>query len=153
MIGNPDLIFVTLGTNDSYHGVEIGEYDFETAYTSLSEATFRTAYIKGVKALQALYPSAKIVCVAEWMTDDYKNSIIHICNTLSCEYIDASDYTQTSVDNIHPGILGMMEIASQILYPTDKTLTQSHIAADAKTVGDELTTIKAQIADILAQLS
>lgn len=151
LVGNPDIIFVTLGTNDAYNNVALGEYDFDTTYTELSESTFRTAYIKGIKALQALYPDAFIVCIAEWMTDPYKESILHICNTLACEFVDASDYDIASV--VHPGPLGMMQIAAQVLYPTDKTLTQKHMAADAKVVGEEISSIKSQIAEILSRLT
>ena len=53
LIGSPDMVFVALGTNDSINNVALGEYDYETTYTNLSESTFRTAYIKGIKSLQA----------------------------------------------------------------------------------------------------
>ncbi len=150
LVGNPDIIFVTLGTNDSYHGVTLGEYDYDTPYEQLSEATFRPAYIKGIKALKALYPNADIVCVAEWMTEPFKNSIVDICNTLSCEFIDASDYKEES--GVHPGVKGMMQIASSILFPTDKTLTQNHMAADAEKVGSEFGVVNGEINNIKESL-
>ena len=136
VIGTPDVIFVTLGTNDSSSGVALGEYDFDTAYTSLSESTFRTAYIKGIKALKATYPNADIICIAETMGDDYKNSILYIANTLSCEFIDAGDYKKES--GSHPGVKGMLQIASLVLFPTDSSLTQKHMPADAKETNDRI---------------
>lgn len=135
VLGSPDVIFVTLGTNDSNHAVALGDYDFTTAYTSLSESTFRPAYIKGVKALQALYPDADIICIAEMMEAAYRDSIITIANTLGCVFIDAGDYI--GENGVHPGIKGMLQIASLVLFPTDSTLTQPHMPADAKAVYDK----------------
>lgn len=105
IIGNPDIVFITLGTNDSRNSIPLGEYDFETAYASLNEATFRTAYIKGVKALLASYPNTKIICIAQQMNPEYKNSIIHIAKMLGVTFIDTSDYV--GEDGVHPGLLGM----------------------------------------------
>ncbi len=130
LIGHPDLIFVGLGTNDSGAGVALGEYDFDSAYTNLSESQFRPAYIKGIKALQALYPYAQIVCIAKIMGDEYKESIAHIANTLGVMYIDVSDYESINgAANPHPKAYGMRQIASRVLNPTDATLKQSHISA------------------------
>jgi len=134
VIGLPDVIFVTLGSNDSLNSVTLGDFDFETAYTNLSEGTFRTAYIKGIKALQATYPNAEIVCITEKMDDAYKDSISHIAITLGVKYIDASDYT--AVSGVHPNRDGMSQIAALVLNPTDKTLSQSNIPADGKAVRD-----------------
>lgn len=120
VIGSPDVIFVTLGTNDAYNNVALGEYDFNTAYTSLSESQFRSAYIKGVKALKALHPSAKIVCITELMSEAYRKSVETIAKALDAEYIDASNYT--SYDGVHPGQLGMQQIASIVLSPIDLAL-------------------------------
>lgn len=136
LIGNPDVIFVTLGTNDSNNDVDLGEYDFNTIYTSLSESTFRTAYIKGLKALQATYPNAQITCISEKMKDAYKESIVHIADVLGVSFIDASDYV--GANGSHPGEYGMRQIASTVLYPTDMTFTQNKIPADSKAVRDEL---------------
>lgn len=136
VIGNPDIIFVTLGTNDSRNSISLGEYDFATVYTSLSEATFRTAYTKGVKALLAVFPSAEIICIAQQMNPEYKNSIIHIAKTLGVSFIDTSDYV--GEDGVHPGSAGMRQIASMMLSPTDSTLLFPKVPADSKRVGDEL---------------
>lgn len=117
LVGNPNVVFVTLGTNDSNANVSLGEYDFTTAYTDLSESTFRTAYIKGIKALQTTYPNVKIVCVAEKMQDAYFESIETIADTLGCSFVDCRDY-DTSLDSsgIHPSLYGMNQILSNILY-------------------------------------
>lgn len=136
IIGNPDVILVTLGTNDSSNNVPLGDYDFDTTYTELSESTFRTAYIKGVKALKVIHPNAEIICISEKMTDDYKNSIIYIAERLSVKFIDVSNYDGVAVNNVHPAERGMRQIASHVLFPTDKTLLFNDIPADSKIVGD-----------------
>lgn len=151
LIGNPDVVFITLGSNDSGQSVSLGAYDFTTTYTSLSESTFRTAYIKGIKAIQNSYPNAEIICIAEKMKDEYKQSIYTIAKELSCIYIDASDYTGSS--GVHPAEYGMRQIASLVLYPTDKTFTQSHIPADSKAVGDAFNETSESMFDIAEDLS
>lgn len=117
-LGNPELILVALGTNDSeyFEHVALGEYDFTSAYTSLSEATFRTAYIKGVKALQANYPSAEIVLVTLKMGDGYAESIQTIGKKLGLRVIDAREYHCTPSTDVHPDVIGMRQIASAVLH-------------------------------------
>lgn len=139
LIGNPDLIFVALGTNDSTHNVALGDYDYTTAYQSLSEATFRTAYIKGIKALQALYPQAEIVCIVESMQSAYEESIRNIAKTLSVGYVDISEYTG---NDVHPDAYGMRKIASKVLNNVDDFLFQRNVPADAKATGDAINEIK-----------
>lgn len=146
LIGNPDVIFVALGSNDASHNVPLGEYDFTTAYASLSEDNFRTAYIKGIKALQATYPTADIICISEIMSDEYAESIEHIAKTLGCEYVDVRGYDASSDPNLrHPNAHGMRQIASWVMFPTDKHLWQSHYPADAKAVGAELKLLNDEI--------
>lgn len=137
MLGNPELIFVALGTNDSIAGVALGEYDYETAYASLSEATFRTAYIKGLKALMANYPAAKIVPVIFHMGDGYAESILEIGEALDIEVVDARSY-QDYNNTGHPGMTGMREISSMVLYHVDPELRTEGVPADAAAVGEEI---------------
>lgn len=138
IIGSPDVIFVALGVNDSIALVELGDYDFTTAYQSLSESTFRTAYIKGMKALIATYPNARIVCIAERMKTQYKESISYIANKLGATFIDASDYTTSGSKNPHPNCYGMKQIAEHVLSPVDSMLKQNLVSADAKVTGASL---------------
>ena len=113
ILGNPDSIIVALGTNDSANSVAFGNFDFTTAYTSLSEATFRTAYIKGIKALQNLYPNAQIVCVCLNMGQSYVSSIARIATYLGCHYIACPSYEKGYTT--HPNAHGMRQIASAVL--------------------------------------
>lgn len=113
LLGNPDTILIELGTNDSNGAVAIGVYDYTTDYTSLSEATFATAYIKGIKALKALYPNAEIVCVALNMDVGYRNAICKIAQFLGCKHVTSKDYEKGS--GSHPNAHGMRQIASAVL--------------------------------------
>lgn len=133
LLGSPDLIFVTLGTNDSSGSVALGQYDFETPYGQLSESEFRPAYIKGVKGLIANYPDADIVCISQKMDAPYSESIQYIAEKLGALYIDASNYKGES--GVHPGVVGMRQIASNVLYPTSLNLNQMGVPADSFATG------------------
>lgn len=112
LIGSPDTIIVALGTNDSGDGVAIGDYDFSTDLSGLSEATFRTAYIKGIKSLQTEYPNAQIVSLILRMKDEYSNSIKYIADKLGVICVECRDYD--SPDGKHPSYKGMMQIGNAL---------------------------------------
>ena len=139
VIGNPDIILIALGTNDSNNNVRLGDYDFQSDYASLARDKFRTAYIKGIKALNSAYPNARIIAIIEKMSFIYKDAIKHICSTLGVEYVDVSNYY--TVDGFHPGVIGMSQIANIVLSPMDNTnvellnnddVMQSIVPDDAK---------------------
>ena len=117
VIGSPDAIIVSLGTNDAYNAVAMGSFDFTTQYTSLSDTEFRPAYIKGIKALQATHPNAKIICIAKKMSYSYIDAIKAIAEKLNCYFVDCREYTGEY--NIHPGEKGMREIASKVFHPVN----------------------------------
>ena len=117
ILGNPDVIIVELGTNDSLNSVDVGTYDFSTPYASLSETTFRTAFIKGIKSLIANYPHAKIIVLGLYMSEDYRKSIFWICRRLGIEFINIPDYDGISV--VHPNKYQMWTLATKILYPEE----------------------------------
>lgn len=117
ILGNPDTIIVQLGTNDSNHEIEIGNTDFTTAYTSLDESKFATAYIKGIKALQALYPNAQILCVILYMSANYARCIQRIASMLGIKYIICGSYERQV--GSHPNAHGMEQIASAVMQMSD----------------------------------
>lgn len=144
LIGTPDVIFVALGTGDSINDVALGEYDFDTNYEDLPEDTFRPAYIKGVKALQNLYPSAEIYCICVLMSAVYRQSIQHIASVLDVHCIDASGYYAPG--GVHPDAFGMRQIAASVLYPVDDALMFDDIPADAKKTGTLISNLNATCA-------
>lgn len=125
LLGNPETIFVELGTNDSTNNVDLGNYDFTTAYQSLSETTFRTAYIKGIKALQATYPNAEICAVILKMDNGYASSIKTICKRLNVRYFECNDYASSDQNQRHPNVLGMRQIASAALTDTKQNVEKT----------------------------
>ena len=110
IIGTPDNVIIALGSNDSSDSAPLGNYDYNSAYTDLSEGTFRTAYIKGIKKLRADLPNAKIICVIFQMGEAYRDSIISICARLNVECVLCDSYT--TVASVHPDENGMHNIAS-----------------------------------------
>ena len=114
ILGNPDTIIVALGSNDSMDSVALGDFDYTTPYPQLSEATFNTAFIKGIKALQALYPNADIICVVLYMGNSYASSICKIAEKLGCYYALALNFEHGYT--IHPNKHGMWQIASMVSY-------------------------------------
>lgn len=122
IIGEPDTVIVALGTNDSIaaHPPALGDYDYTTTYTSLSEDQFRPAYIKGMKALKAILPNCKIIAVILKMDDIYKDSIVSICSTLGIECVECRDYAGDA-SGVHPDNWGMRQVASAFLAGDDAT--------------------------------
>lgn len=145
-VGNPDVVFVALGTNDSLNSVELGNYDFTTAtIANLSETTFRTAYIKGLRALMYNYPNIKVVCVAMSMSDEYAESIKTIAAHYGALFVDARGYTGIVDGNVHPNVRGMRHISAQVMHRADETLSIAGAAADAATVGAAIKALENRI--------
>ena len=117
VIGNPDTILVELGTNDANHSITVGELDYDTPYTSLTETEFCPAYIKGIKALQANFPNAQIICVILNMTTAYSRAIQRIAIDLGCHYVIINDYERAT--GSHPNAHGMRQIASAFMSMQD----------------------------------
>lgn len=113
ILGEPDVIIVELGTNDSNNQVDVGPFDYSTVYTDLPENKFASAYIKGIKALRALYPNANIICLALNMTREYSTAIQMIAAQLRCNFVYC--YTYLRENGSHPGAIGMSQIADTIM--------------------------------------
>ena len=107
LLGNPDIIYIALGTNDSGQGVTVGEINFEAETYDLTQ--FAPAYIKGMQDTIAAYPKAKIVCVAFDMSADYQNAIKTIAEHYSAEYIYVGD-----ISDVHPNKAEMTAAANRI---------------------------------------
>ena len=113
ILGNPDVIIIALGTNDSSQSAPFGEYDYTTAYAQLSEANFITAYIKGIKKLKSIYPSAKIICVALAMKFQYSFAIKKIATDLDCYFAYTGNYAFAV--GLHPASNGMSQITDNVI--------------------------------------
>lgn len=111
LLGSPDCIFVALGTNDYSEGAALGEYDYDRPIEELSESEFIPAYIKGIKALMANYPSASIFLFVFNMKDEYAEAIKNIGEHFHLPTIVARNYY---VGNNHPDKNGMMIVQQDI---------------------------------------
>lgn len=118
LLGNPDIIYVALGTNDSGNGTTVGEINFEAETYDLTQ--FAPAYIKGMQDTIAAYPKAKIVCVAFDMGTDYQNAIKTIAEHYGAEYIYVGD-----ISDIHPNKAEMAAVANRIIPSTKYTITDA----------------------------
>ena len=118
LLGNPDIIYVALGTNDSYNSVPIGEINFESETYDLTQ--FAPAYIKGMQDTIAAYPTAKIVCVAFDMGTDYQNAIKTIAEHYGSEYIYVGD-----ISDVHPNKAEMTAAANRIIPSAKYTITDA----------------------------
>lgn len=116
LLGNPDIVFIALGTNDSNNSVPIGTIDFNTQSYDLTQ--FAPAYIKGIKDTIAAYPKAKIICVAFDMGVAYQNAIKIIAEHYGAEYIYVGDVT-----DVHPNKSEMTAAADSIIKYTKFTIT------------------------------
>lgn len=115
-IGQPEIVFVALGTNDSLYRRTIGDaYHYDESIENLSESEFCDAYIKGIKALQTISSIKKIVCVILNMEDVYANAIKNIANHYSLHYVDCRGYDTPSNDDPHPTNDGMLQISNKII--------------------------------------
>ena len=107
LLGNPDVIYIALGTNDSGNGVEIGSIDFNATEYDLSK--FAPAYIKGIQDTLAAYPKAEVICVAFDMGIDYQNAIHTIAKHYGLKYYYVGD-----ISDVHPNKAEMKAVADVI---------------------------------------
>ena len=107
LLGNPDVIYIALGTNDSANNVPIGEFNYYAESYDLSK--FAPAYIKGIKDTITLYPKAQIICIAFDMSIAYQNAIKEIANHYGLKYIYVGD-----ISDVHPNKEEMLNVANVI---------------------------------------
>lgn len=114
LIGNCDVVIIAMGTNDSTNNVSLGNYSYDTATSSLSEATFRDAYIKGIKQIKEANPNVDIVCLILQMKDAYVQSIRTIASHYNLKVVECVTYPYANL--VHPTASGMKKIFNEFLY-------------------------------------
>ncbi len=112
-LGNPDIILVFGGTNDSWAGVPIGEYKHDTSTITTDDLyTFRPALEKMMETLTLRYPNVEIYCIVnDGLNSDIVASFHEICPIYGAEVIELVDIDKHSG---HPSIIGMQQIAKQL---------------------------------------
>lgn len=115
LITDAEIIIVAIGTNDSTNSVSLGTFDYTTEPENLDMSKFRESYIKGIRSLMTLYPSASIVCAIFSMGSDYRESIKTIAEHYGLDVVDCgNDYEKYTT--VHPNAFGMAEIYRNFLY-------------------------------------
>lgn len=82
-----NLYILQAGFVDSSNNVTIGEEDYDTPTSKLSESTFATAYIKAIRYIKENNEKADILCVISTdIKQEYIDSIIRIANHFNIPY-------------------------------------------------------------------
>ena len=121
-LGNPDVIFINGGTNDSWSfNLPVGTLDFTIATDDLDTYQFAQAYDKLIRLLEGKYPDAKIFCIiGDCVMDSqysaYAQVIRDVCNHYEIHYAEVvfADRAASTYDSVHPNVAGMNEMADQI---------------------------------------
>ena len=121
-LGNPDVIFINGGTNDSWSfNLPVGTLDFSIATDDLDTYQFAQAYDKLIRLMKAKYPKAKIFCIIGDNVMDskytaYAQVIRDVCKQYGLQYAEVvfADRAGSTYDNVHPNVAGMAEMANQI---------------------------------------
>lgn len=111
-LGNPDLILVCAGTNDSWDGEEIGEYKYAD-WTEEDLFTFRPAMAKWCDTMKQLYPTKRIIFIVNSdLKADFVESMHIILDRYGIECIDLKDIDKQWG---HPSVKGMKAFADQVV--------------------------------------
>lgn len=110
-LGCPDVIFVFGGTNDSWAGSPIGEYQYE-GWTREDLFAFRPAMAKLLKDLIDFYPNVEIYFL---LNDGLKEEINESVRTVCAHYgVPCIELEGIDKINGHPSVEGMKQICAQI---------------------------------------
>lgn len=112
-LGDPDIIFVFGGTNDSWAKVPMGKYLYkEKQWTKEALYGFRPATAKMLSDLKQCYPNAEIYFLLNSeLSDDVNTSVETICAHYDVPLIRLHDIEKQAG---HPSQKGMRAIADQI---------------------------------------
>lgn len=111
-LGNPDLILICGGTNDSWCGAPIGEYVFGN-WTDAQLYAYRPALAKLLCDLRTNYPTARLVFI---LNTELKPSINESTHTICRHYgIPCLDLKDIDKQQGHPSVAGMRAFARQVV--------------------------------------
>lgn len=110
-LGNPDLILVCAGTNDSWCGELLGDYKFAD-WTEQDLFTFRPAMAKWCDTMKQLYPDKRIVFI---INTDLKPDFVETMTTCLDRYgIEWLQLRKIDKQHGHPSVKGMKAMADQV---------------------------------------
>lgn len=106
-----DYLFIFGGTNDSWIGVELGEYKYAD-WTEADKETFRPAMAYMLDYLSKTYPTSRLIFILNTeLTEDIGSSIETVCDYYGVELLKLSNIEKQGG---HPSINGMIAIKDQI---------------------------------------
>ena len=109
LLGNPSLILIALGTNDSWQKIPIGSIDFDS--DNLDESLFANSYVKGMQTISETYPFAKVICLSFAMEDEYADAIKTIAEYFNAAYIDVREEAGEG----HPNESQMSQVCNSVV--------------------------------------
>ena len=110
-LGQPDIILVFGGTNDSWAKSPIGEYQ-HFGWTKADLMAFRPAFCYLLHQLRELYPGVRVVNITNSeLSDEVTESMAEICRHYQVENIQLKDIDKQAG---HPSIAGMQSICQQV---------------------------------------
>ncbi len=110
-LGNPDIILVFGGTNDSWAGAPIGDYLF-SGWTKPHLYSFRPAFAYLMASLKDSYPAARIVNITNSeLKPEITTSMEVICRHYGITNVLLKDVEKQQG---HPSIKGMKAICKQV---------------------------------------
>ena len=111
-LGNPDIILIFGGTNDSWAGVPIGEYQYE-GWTNADLYNFRPAFAYMLHNLRQLYPQAKIYNI----TNSELSEAVTVSADEICRHYNVPNLLLKDVEKQwgHPSVRGMEAICNQLI--------------------------------------
>ena len=110
-LGCPDIIFVFAGTNDSWTGAPMGDYQYgDFAHANLFQ--FRPAMARMLEYMTKRYINTRIYFILnDGLRDEVNSSVLTICQHYGVPCIRLHDIDKMSG---HPSVKGMQQIALQI---------------------------------------
>lgn len=114
-LGSPDVILVFGATNDSWAGVEVGEYAPADAGNGAGYGdlyTFRPALDKMLATMKDYYPGTDIYFIVNTeLRPEITESVVTLCKRHGVEAIMLENIDKMSG---HPSVKGMKQIADQV---------------------------------------
>lgn len=110
-LGSPDIILVCGGTNDSWAGVPIGQFKYES-WRRADLYTFRPAMAYMLAHLQKRYPNVQLAFILNnELSKEVTSSCKEICRHYGVLCIELKDIDKK---NGHPSVKGMQQIEQQV---------------------------------------
>lgn len=115
-LGSPDVILIFGATNDSWAGVEVGEYLSENGKTADGSApdlyTFRPALDILLSTVKDYYPGTEVYFIVnDGLRPEITESITTICGRQGIKTIMLENIDKMAG---HPSVKGMRQIADQV---------------------------------------